>query len=134
MDALLTPLDAARSATLRMLGPWGARFLARREERVLLYALFGLAVAFAMTCASPLVMYSVGPIVLGTVHLVSDVRYLVARPALHRRTWVALFTGAPLAATFVWPTPAVGLLAGFAPILLSRAARWKRAAAFVAYA
>ncbi len=134
MEALLTPLDNVRSAALRLLGPWGQRFLVRREERVLLYALFGLAVAFAMTCASPVVLYAVGPIVLGTVHLVSDVRYLVARPALHRRVALAVLGGAPLLATFVWPTPSVGLLAGFAPILLARSSVLKKAALFVAYA
>lgn len=134
MEALLTPLDTLRSAALRLFGAYGQRFLARREERVLLYAVVGLAVAFALTCASPVLLFALGPILLGTVHLVSDVRYLVARPGLHRRGWLFGAMLLPLAATWIWPRPSVGLVAAFAPVLFARTSHLRRALASMAFA
>lgn len=44
----------------------------------------------------PLWMLAVGPIVLGVPHVVSDVRYLVAKPGYHRRAEWCVVVGLPL--------------------------------------
>ncbi len=82
--ALLDPLDRLRARWLRSVAPLVRPLIRSRELRV---AVFGSAVviaAFAGTVVAPLLMLALGPVVLGVPHVVSDVRYLVVRPGLHR--------------------------------------------------
>jgi hypothetical protein len=58
-------------------------------------------------------------------HLLSDVRYLVVRPGLHRRRLLAWLCAAPLLATCLGAGPAVGLLA-VVPALLGARGPWGR--------
>jgi hypothetical protein len=89
-DAAALPLDRARAALLALalragLGP----LVARRDRRLALIATLGVAVALGFTIAAPIVLFVVGPVLLGVPHVASDVRYLVVRRGLPRSVGVA---------------------------------------------
>jgi len=129
LGGLLGPLDAVRSRLLRALAPVPAlrHVIVAREPRVALAASLLLLSAFAAACALPIAVIAVGPLLWGVPHIVSDVRYLVARPRLHRRPWILVVIGG---ATI---TGALGLgvrgaLAGaVVALLLARASLARRA-------
>ena len=82
-----------------------------------------MAAAFAGAVWFPLWMLALGPIVLGVPHLLSDVRYLVARPLLHRRRELVVAVGLPLLATAFRPEAWVGLLAAVGAVACARGSR-----------
>lgn len=92
---LLGPLDAVRSRLLRALAPipFARKLIVPRAPRVALAASLLLLSAFAAACALPIVVLAIGPLLWGIPHIVSDVRYLVTRPRLHKRLWVLLVIG-----------------------------------------
>lgn len=97
MTALLHPLDQARIAFFRALGPVARPFIRSRSLRASALLSVSILVAFALTLVAPLALLALGPVVLGMPHLAADVRYLVIRPGLHReRTFWLL--AIPLAA------------------------------------
>ena len=129
LGGLLGPLDAVRSRLLRALAPIRAvrYIIVAREPRVAFVASLVLFSAFAAACSLPIAVIAIGPLLWGIPHIVSDVRYLVARPRLHKRPWILVVIGG---ATI---TGALGLgvrgaLAGAAvAILLARASLARRA-------
>jgi hypothetical protein len=131
-DGLLAPLDAARSAALRRAGPWLGPFFADRDRRVLWLGLSSVAVAFVATGAAPLWLLLLGPLLLGVPHLLSDVRYLVVRPGLHRDGWLMVGLGAPLLAVTLGANPAVGVLAAVPAVLSAPRSRRRAPALAVA--
>jgi hypothetical protein len=56
-----------------------------RDARVAIAGASSIALALCVTCVRPLWVLALGPLFWGVPHLVADVRYLVARPALHKR-------------------------------------------------
>jgi hypothetical protein len=132
IEPLLVPLDAARSAVLRLLGRYGRRFLVDRSARVALYGAVGILSAAALTLLAPLWSLAFGPLLLGVPHLLVDARYLVARPRLHERRGFWLLVAAPLALTLVWPQATTGLLAVIGAALLARGSAARRVAVLVA--
>lgn len=102
-EALLAPLDAARAALLRALGPLARPFILSRELRVSANATLIVLGALVGTLLAPLWLVVLGPVVWGVPHVLADVRYLIARPGLHRRPAVLLAGGLPL----------IGTLAGY---------------------
>jgi hypothetical protein len=84
LETLLAPIDLGRSAVLRLVGPRVAGWIRDRDARVAAIGVFAVAVAFVLTVCAPLPMLALTPILFGVPHLVADVRYLVARPGLHR--------------------------------------------------
>ena len=85
------PLDRVRALGLRLLGPAGASMWVGREKRAAFLGVGMLAFSLAVSVTYPLAMFALGPIVYGVPHIVSDVRYLLARPGLSKRP---LFLGA----------------------------------------
>jgi len=90
---LLRPLDAVRSRLLRALAPSFRTLIVAREPRVALVASLVLLSAFAVACSLPIAVLAVGPLIWGIPHILSDVRYLVVRPRLHKRPWVLAVIG-----------------------------------------
>lgn len=97
LDGAAAPLDAARRWLLRgaghALGPARLAVWSReRELRVAALGALGVAGALALAVLAPGWTLALGPLLLGVPHLVADVRYLVARPGLHRAPafWVAV--------------------------------------------
>ncbi|XXF76315.1 hypothetical protein P2318_25100 [Myxococcaceae bacterium GXIMD 01537] len=86
-----------------------------------------MAWAFLLTVGAPLWSLALGPVLLGVPHLLSDVRYLVVRPGLHRRTGLAVCAGVPLLAVGLGAGPEVGLLALVPVVLGARWAGWRKA-------
>lgn len=74
-------------------------------------------------------LLAVGPIALGVPHLVADVRYLVARPALHRRGTFWFAVALPSAAAWFAPHAWVGMLALVGGALVARASAARKIAA-----
>lgn len=134
VSVLVAPLDAVRSALLRALGPYGRMLLSDRALRIALYGVVGIVSALLTTCFAPVWAFALGPVLLGVPHLVADVRYLVVRPGLLRRPWLLFAVGAPLAASVVWPSTAIGLTAGLGAIACARAPHAHRFLAGAAWA
>ena len=84
MERTIAPLDAARFAVLR--AALRARpfrwLLSRRDRRVALWATVHALLALALTLTFPMVLFVLGPVLLGVVHVAADVRYLVLRRRL----------------------------------------------------
>jgi len=97
LDAVLGVLDRVRARALRACAPVSGTLAGRRELRVAIIGVVGIACCLATTIAAPFVMLALGPIVLGVPHLVADVRYCVVRPGWHRRRALVVAVGLPLA-------------------------------------
>lgn len=117
---VLAALDRGRSAALRAFGPSLRSLLAERPLRIAVLGSVAVLASAATALWIPLLMVVLAPIVLGVPHLVSDVRYLVVKPRLHRRPWVVLLVGVPLACTWLRPNLDTGLLAVLGALLAAR--------------
>ncbi len=116
----LGPLDRARGAVLS-LGARAARPLLRdRGLRVLVLASLSVMLAFLGAWFFPMALLALGPIALGVPHLLSDVRYLVARPGLHRRAAFWVLVIGPLGVVYSRPEVWVGLLCAMGAAVISR--------------
>ncbi|HMR74267.1 MAG TPA: hypothetical protein PKD61_04120 [Polyangiaceae bacterium] len=84
LERVAVPADRLRRslyatvARVPALTPW----LVRRDRRVALIACAHALVAFVLTATFPMLLFVVGPIVLGVAHVSADVRYLVLRRRL----------------------------------------------------
>lgn len=89
LEGLLDAADACRRFGLTTVGRSFARaVLTDRDKRTAFFGCLLITVAFFSTSMFPVVMLVVGPIVWGIPHVLADLRYLVARPGLHRRPLV----------------------------------------------
>jgi hypothetical protein len=127
VEALLAPADALRARVYRLVAPWAGPLFADRERRVAWLGMAGVAFSLLLTLTVPLWSLALGPVLLGVPHLVSDWRYLVVRPGLHRRTGLAVLGAVPLLATCLGAGPAVGLLAIVPATLGARGPVWRKA-------
>lgn len=94
IDAFLDVADWLRRFGLKTLGrSISQRILTDREKRAAFWGCVQITVAFLTTSLFPLVMLIVGPVLLGIPHVLADLRYLVARPGLHRRPLVLFAIG-----------------------------------------
>ncbi len=84
LERATAPLDGVRRALLRVLLPLPVlgSLLSRRDSRVALWASGHAIVAFALAATFPMLLFVLGPVLLGVVHVGSDVRYLVLRRKL----------------------------------------------------
>jgi hypothetical protein len=126
-DTVFAPLDRARHALLSVLARLSPSLVGRREPRVAFFGTLLIALGFLLTAIAPLWLLLVGPIILGVPHVVSDVRYLVARPKLHRRWPLWLLIGIPLAGCAVGFGVRAGLVAVCGALLGARGRVWIRA-------
>lgn len=96
LEVVLGGLDRARNRVLKACTPLSGTLAARRELRIAVIGVIGIACCFATTIAAPILMLALGPIVLGVPHLVADVRYCLVRPGWHRRRALVVAAGVPL--------------------------------------
>lgn len=126
----LAPADAVRAAWLRMLGPLVRPLLRDRGLRVLVGGASSCATALALATYAPLALLTIGPLLLGIPHLLADLRYLVVRQGLHRRSelkaWVAPF----LLLSVLAPGRGFGICAVGAATVVAGGPRVLRGAAF----
>lgn len=126
----LSPLDRVRRAILKSLGRPGVVVLRRRELRVGLGGLAIIFFAMAGTLLAPFWLLTLGPIVLGTAHLVADFRYMVIRPGLHLRKSLCLAAGIPLAlAGMGFFSVTSGLISCAAAAVMSQGSQGRKVAA-----
>lgn len=118
--ALLAGGDALRAAIFRRLLPQCPRLFADRARRVAWLGSLSVLLAFGLATSVPLWLLALGPLLLGVPHLLADLRYLVVVPGLHRRRWLCVAAGLPLAAVGLGAPAAVGLLAVAAAALCAR--------------
>lgn len=123
------PLDRVRLGFLRFSGDIGRYFVRHREARVLVGGLLVIGTALSLTIAAPFWLLALGPIVWGIPHVLSDFRYLVLRPGLHRRVGLCLGVGIPLAfAGLGWRPVECGLVAAMMAGLLAEGPGGRKAA------
>ncbi len=112
----------------RLALPWLGPWIRDREVRVGLNGTMVVFSSLAAAVVAPLWTLALGPLVLGVPHLVADLRYLVMRPALHRRRgfWVVagLLGVCAVTADLRW-----GLVAAAVAPLVVRGPRWRRVVA-----
>lgn len=114
LDAAAAPADALRGAWLRTVAPWAPGWVVPRERRVAAMAGVGIVVALGLTAIAPLWLLVLGPLAWGVPHLVADLRYLVVRTGLLRRTATATAIAVPV---LVAGATGLGLRAGLAATL-----------------
>jgi hypothetical protein len=86
-----------------------------------------LGMALLAAARAPLWLLLAGPLLLGVPHVASDLRSLVLRPGLHRRSPLLLAAGVPLLFCCVRPTLWAGLLAAGGALVAARASLARRA-------
>jgi hypothetical protein len=84
LERAVAPLDGVRAALLRALlaVPPVGRLLTTRDRRVALWATVHALGALALTVCFPMLLFVLGPVLLGVAHVAADVRYLVLRRGL----------------------------------------------------
>jgi hypothetical protein len=123
-------LDRLRAGFLRLLGPVARKLVRRRDLRVAVFGCMVIATALAGSVLLPLWLLALGPVILGTPHVLSDVRYLVIRPGYHRRALFWLPVGIPLVVAGCGYYPMeFGLSAVAAAAVLSGGSSWRKAVA-----
>ncbi|MGE0785400.1 MAG: hypothetical protein AB7S26_06920 [Sandaracinaceae bacterium] len=127
LAAPVRALDRARWYGLKALGPLAKPLMTRRELRVALAGVGLTALALLGATVWPLWVLALGPIVWGTPHVLSDVRYLWVRPGRHRSIamWIAI--GIPLVVLSVTAHPAWGFAASIGAVLVARGSHLRRA-------
>lgn len=127
MDRVLGPLDDSRSLLIRLGASACLPFLADRELRVATSGILIAIGALGLALYWPAWPFLLAPLVLGVPHLVADLRFLVARPGLHRRPTVAAAVGVPLAGVCVGLGPQAGVAAMLGALLVARGSTHRRA-------
>lgn len=127
LHGLLAPLDALRARLLRVLGRPLRPLVVSRDKRVALGAALLLGLAYLLATTVPLWVVALGPIVWGIPHLISDVRYLLVRPGLHRRPLLVVISLAGLAAAALGTGVRGALIAALVALLVSRGSMARRA-------
>lgn len=97
-DALVLPLDRARAtlfAGALKIGVLRGLLVEKRRRIPLLLGVHAVA-ALLLAVLAPTLLLMAGPLVLGVPHLVSDVRYLILRPASSVKLRALLLTGSAL--------------------------------------
>jgi hypothetical protein len=117
----LTQLDALRAALLRLCGAPGRNLLRDRQARVALSGALGVVTSLAFSTLAPLLLLTLGPLLLGVPHLVADLRYMVARQGLHRRRGFWLLVAPCLALCVLQPRLCWGSCAVAGAVLAARA-------------
>jgi hypothetical protein len=131
LRAPVATLDAIRGRTLRAVAsvtPLAPELLRDRDRRIFAYALVAVGLAFGLTLVAPMALLAIGPIVLGVPHLAADIRYLVARPGLHRRVGFWAFVALPVVVSFLVPHAWIAMLAIAGGALVARVGLVRRLA------
>lgn len=128
IGGLLAPLDALRARLLRMLAPHARSLVVERDRRVALIASLFLVTALLGASLVPLWIVALGPIVWGIPHVVSDLRYLVARPGYHRRPLILLTIGGGILAVGLGAGLRGALGAAIVALIVARGSLARRAA------
>jgi hypothetical protein len=127
-------LDRARAALYRSLAPWLGGLYADRPRRVAWLGVTSVLTSLALTCAAPLWLLALGPVLLGVPHLVADARYLVVRPGVHRAGALPWLGVVPLVAAGFGAPPAVCLLVMLPLALSARGPAWRTTVVLGAWA
>ncbi len=127
-------LDRARASVYRAFAPWLGRLYGDRARRVAWGGALSVTLSFVLTLVAPLWLLALGPVLLGVPHLVSDARYLVVRPGLHRGGPLAWLAALPLVAAGFGAPAFVTLLALVPAALAARGPVWRTAVALGAWA
>lgn len=86
IDRAATPLDSVRRAAVSIARgrPLLADLLRVRDRRIAVLATVHTLVAFVLAVFCPVVLFVLGPVLFGVLHVAADVRYLVLRQSLPR--------------------------------------------------
>ncbi|MCA9599677.1 MAG: hypothetical protein KC776_40490 [Myxococcales bacterium] len=84
LERATAPLDRVRRALMRVMlpMPFVGTALGKRDSRVALWAGAHALVAFTLASTVPMLLFILGPVLLGVAHVAADIRYLVIRRQL----------------------------------------------------
>lgn len=84
LERAAAPIDRLRRLLLQqaLRIPSLSEWLVRRDRRITLLAVGHALVAFTLAATFPMLLFVLGPVLLGVLHVAADVRYLVLRRAL----------------------------------------------------
>ncbi len=128
-EILLLPvsgLDFLRARLLSALGSLATPIVRKPELRVALRGSTAVLIALIGSLCLPLWILAVGPLLLGVPHLLSDTRYLVARPGHQRSRKLTLAVGLPLLVCGLGVGMPAGLVAIAGVFVVTEGARWRR--------
>lgn len=123
---VLAPVDRLRSWLYQVVAPRARSLVVARDRRVAVVGSCLVVTALLSTSAWPMAFLALGPLVWGVPHIVSDLRYLVARPGFHRRPWVLAAIVAGILASVRFGVRG-GIAGAAAAILCARAPVRRRA-------
>ena len=118
--------DRVRWVWLKALGPLAKPLVRRRDVRVAAAGCTMILSALAGAIFLPLWVLALGPIVWGTPHVLSDVRYLWVRPGRHRRWTLWVLAVIPLVALTATANAAWGFGAAVGALVAARGPLWKK--------
>ena len=118
--------DRVRWGWLKALGRFAKPLVRRRDLRVAWAGSSFMLLSLLGAIALPMWMLALSPIVWGTPHALSDLRYLWVRPGRHRRWELWLLVGLPLLAVTLSAEPAWGFGAALGALVASRGELWKK--------
>ncbi|MBK8253443.1 MAG: hypothetical protein IPK82_12350 [Polyangiaceae bacterium] len=121
-----------RADVLRM---WGLRLLPRsaagmwvgREKRAAFLGVTMLLIALSLAISYPVALVALGPLVYGVPHVLSDIRYLIARPGLSQRPLFLASLVIGCSAAFLGLGIRGAFLGAALALVSSRAPAWKKA-------
>jgi hypothetical protein len=98
LDRAVAPLDGARREILSRLVkvPGASKIVLQRDRRIALFVSAHAVVACLLTATFPMLLFVLGPVLLGVAHVAADVRYLVLRRKLPAWWKNAVFVGCAL--------------------------------------
>lgn len=132
--SLFAAADRLRRAALTFFAPLGRALLVDRDRRVAFLGTISIALAFLGSATFPLWMIALGPLLWGVPHILSDIRYLIARQGYHKRPAVLLAIVGGAAATALGYGVRGGLASAGFVLLFSRGTRARRAVGFAVVA
>jgi hypothetical protein len=97
-----------------------AALFTRRDRRVVTLAVVHATLAFGLSVFAPMLLFVLGPVLLGVVHVAADVRYLVLRQELAKywRSLVWMFCAALVLVRVLWEAGVPGDVARVETLLV----------------
>ena len=126
LERIAAPFDALRARFFRALSPWIFLLIRDRALRICLTGSLFFTLAFFFSLFFPLWQLVLGPIIFGIPHFIGDLRYLILRERLERKTWFLGLVCLPFT-LFLWSyEPSFAMLGVVFAAFFSKRSLWQK--------